>query len=498
MATRENWGSRTGFVLAAIGSAIGLGNIWRFPYITYDNGGGAFLIPYFVALFTAGIPIIILEMAIGHRYKTSPVMAFMKMSKRVTWIGWFQVLVAFVIAMYYTVIVAWSLKFFTLAFTQGWGTNTKEFFYNDFLHTSAGPLSFGGVVPGLAIFAFIAWFLIWLTLFCGVKKGIELIAKIFMPILFVAIIVILIKVVTLEGAGYGLDWLFKPRLDSIFNFSTWLAAYGQIFFSLSICYGIMIAYSSYLPEKSDITNNAIITALMNCGFSILSAILIFSVLGYAATQSGKTIQDVAGAGIGLAFVSIPLAINQMPFSKLVGVIFFFALFVAGFTSIISLVEVCCSTLIDKYKINRKKAVTIFCLIGFAVSFVFTSQAGIFILDIVDHFINAFGIVVGGVLEIIFISWFFKLDSFKQHINKDSDFSVGHIWVFCLKYLMPVILLYMAVGNLVQEIRVPYENYAQAALMTYGWGVVVVVLILSVYLQLSGNKKLNKNENKEIL
>ena len=488
MANRENWGSRVGFVLAAIGSAVGLGNIWRFPYLTYSNGGGAFLIPYFVALFTAGIPIIILEMSIGHRFKLSPPSAFFKMSKKASWIGWLQVFIAFTIAVYYSVIVAWALKYTLFAFNLSWGGQTKDFFYNSFLQISPGPMSLGGIVPSIAIFAVLIWVCVWLTLTSGIRKGIEIIVKIFMPVLFIGLIILLIRVVTLEGASNGLNWLFKPDFSQIYSFKTWAAAYGQVFFSLSICFGIMIAYSSYLPEKSDITNNATMTAFINCGFSIISAIVIFSVLGYAAHAQHIPLKEVAGSGIGLAFITIPLAVNLMPASKIVGILFFFALFVAGFTSVISIVEVCCSTIADSYKVIRKKAVTIFCIIGCLLSLLFTTNGGLYALDIVDYFINNFGIVFAGIFELIFLAWFFKLGSFVEHINVRSDFRVGSPWKFLLTYFVPLFLGYMAIGNLISNIRVPYANYPLKAVTCYGWSLIIVVILLSFIMPLTINKE----------
>ena len=476
---RENWGSRVGFLLAAIGSAIGLGNIWRFPYTTFSNGGGAFLIPYFVALITAGIPIIILEMAIGHRYKSSPPQAFKKMSAKMEWLGWLQVFVSFVIVTYYAIIVAWAIKYITLGFSLGWGSDTKDYFYNTFLNVGSGPLHFGSINISIVAFLVLLWFVTWFVCFNGIKRGIEIIAKIFMPVLFFVIIIILIRVITLDGAGYGLNWLFKPRFDRIFEFSTWTAAYGQVFFSLSICFGIIIAYSSYLPDKSDIANNATMTAFINCGFSILSAILIFSVLGYAATQQGVGIKDVAKGGIGLAFITIPTAINLMPAPKLVGTLFFTALTVAGFTSVISLVEVPCSTLMEKFNWSRKKAATVFCTIGLLLGLLFSGQSGIFILDIVDYFMNNFGIILCGLVEIIFICWVFKLGSFKEYINKISDFSIGKIWSFMLIILVPLFLGYMAIGNFISNIEKNYGGYSTTAVILFGWGVLIGIIILSI-------------------
>ena len=494
MAHRENWGSRAGFIMAAIGSAVGLGNIWRFPYTTYANGGGAFLIPYFVALFTAGIPIIILEMSIGQRYKTSPPSAFLKMSKKVSWIGWSMVFVAFSIAIYYAAIVAWSLNYTLFGFTGAWGDNTKDFFFNTFLQSSSGPFSFEGLVPNIAMYLVGIWLLIWVAMFSGIKRGIEAIVKVCMPILFFGIIILLVRVVSLDGASDGLEWLFKPDFSAIYSFKTWAAAYGQVFFSLSICFGIMISYASYLPDRADIANNATMTACINCGFSVLAAIVIFSVCGYSAKMQGIPLNEVAGGGIGLAFITIPTAVNLLPASKFVGPVFFFALFIAGFTSVISIVEVCCTTLIDKYQMKRKKAATILCILGCLISLLFATHSGISLIDIVDHYSNNFGILFGGIIEVIFISWFFGLDSFKEHVNRVSEFTVGRVWLFCLKYLLPVFLTIIGVGYLLQDLRTPYGGYSITANFVFGWLILIAYYVLGLLMQVIDNKRKEKKES----
>ncbi|MFW6180010.1 MAG: sodium-dependent transporter, partial [Desulfohalobiaceae bacterium] len=249
MAQREQWGTRTGFILAAVGSAIGLGNIWRFPYMAYDNGGGAFLIPYFFALLTAGIPIIILEFGIGHKYKGSAPLTFFNIFKKWQWLGWWQVFVAFIISIYYVVIIAWALNYALLALNLGWGENPEDFFFGDFLALSEGPMNLGGIVWPIFIAAIAMWFVTWLALFSGVRRGIEVANKIFMPLLFLLLLIMLGRAVTLEGAAEGINWLFRPDFSAILDYKVWTAAYGQIFFTLSICFAIMITYSSYLPAK---------------------------------------------------------------------------------------------------------------------------------------------------------------------------------------------------------------------------------------------------------
>ncbi len=509
MAQREQWGTRAGFVLAAIGSAIGLGNIWRFPYMAYDNGGGAFLVPYFFALLTAGIPIIILEFGMGHKHKGSAPKSFSKIIKRWEWLGWWQVFIAFVISVYYVAVISWALNYMILSPNQGWGDSTREFFFQEFLHLTSNPFEFGGMVWPVFAGAVVIWLVTWLVLYSGVKKGIEVANKIFMPVLFVLLLVMLFRAVTLDGAVEGIQWLFSPDFSAILDFKVWTAAYGQIFFTLSICFAIMITYSSYLPEDSDINNNGLMTALINCGFSLLAGIMVFGVLGNMAMEQGVLVKDVVDSGVGLAFVTIPKAINFLPASGFFGFMFFLALVCAGLSSMISITEAGCSAIIDSYGWSRKKTACLFSVVGFFCSLVFMTQSGLFILDIVDHFINNFGIVFAGLVEVIFMAWVFRSEPFedlfdpkkplrwrnleslfltesiREHNNSISDIRIGMWWNCCLKFITPIVLGTMAVGNLIGDFRENYEGYPLLALIIFGWLLVLAVIVLSVVLQETG-------------
>ncbi len=478
---REQWGSRTGFILSAVGSAIGLGNIWRFPYMAYENGGGAFLIPYFFALLTAGIPILILEFGIGHKMKGSAPLTFARINKKWEWLGWWQLAISFIISVYYAVIIAWAFNYIGFSFFQGWGAETVKFFTENFLGLTASPLQFGGIRPTIALTVALVWILNFLVLFSGVKKGIELSNKIFMPILFFLLIVLLVRSVTLPGAAKGLELLFKPDFSRILDARVWVAAYGQIFFSLSIAFGIMICYSSYLPEKSDIVNNAFITGFVNCGFSLLSGITVFGIIGFMMHQSGGELPAKL-SGVFLAFATLPEAVNQLPVMQtIVGVLFFLSLVCAGMSSEISISETVVSGLMDKFDLSRKKVATGYCLFCGALSLVFTTGSGLLILDIVDHFINNFNIVFSGLIEVILLGWFFNLTRIKDHIHPMSDFTVGPWWNFCIKVLTPVLLGVTAVQNLVGDIRTPYGDYSLTALICLGWGVWAAAIGLGVIL-----------------
>ncbi len=479
MQKRETWGSRSGFILAAVGSAIGLGNIWRFPYMAYENGGGAFLIPYFVAMLLAGIPFMMLEFGLGHKFRGSAPKIFASISKRWEWLGWWQVLVAFVIACYYVVVIAWAIDYFLLSFTQGWTADPKGFFFGEFLGLTDSPLNLGDIQWSIFGAAAFAWLVAFLAVFTGIRGGIERANKIFMPILFILVLVFIGRGVMLDGAADGLNWLFRPDFSALTDGKVWADAFGQIFFSLSLGFAIMLSYSSYLPKESDVSNNACMTVFINCGFSLLAGVMIFSVLGYMAAQQGVPISEVAGGGVGLAFITLPTAINLMPMPVFFGVLFFLALMFAGLSSMISITEAVVSAIIDKLAMPRRQAATLVCGVGFIISTVFTTGGGLLLLDIVDHFVNNFGILFGGLAEIVFISWFCNLEALRKHINTVSDFSVSSVWNVCLRFITPMMLGFMVISNFITDLSENYGGYSDTAILLFGWMILFACIVLSM-------------------
>ncbi|MBE9536760.1 MAG: sodium-dependent transporter [Proteobacteria bacterium] len=468
MSDRGQWKSEFGFVLAAVGSAIGLGNIWRFSYMAYENGGGAFMIPYIFALLTAGIPLLILEFGIGHERIGSAPLAFAKINRRWEWLGWWAVIfVMFGIVLYYTVIIAWCLNFFKYSFTLAWGDDTQKFFLEEFLQLSDSPFPTGNVRTPIIVSLAIIWFLNWAIVYRGVQKGIETANKIFMPLLFILTAILVFWSLTLDGAGAGIEAYLKPDFSKITKPKVWIDAYSQIFFTLSLGFGIMITYASYLPAKSNITKSAFTIALINSGFSIFAGLATFSVLGYMALQQGVNVDDVVKETIILAFVAYPKAMTLLPGGNVFGAIFFFSLVVAGLSSSISIIEAFVSAVVDKFGVNRQALITYTAVFGFLGSVVFTTQSGLLWLDIVDHFITTYGLIVVGILECILVGWLFKFELIKKHINKVSSIHVGTIWGFLIRFFVPVILLIILIFNLVTELSQPYENYSWTSLILIG-------------------------------
>lgn len=489
---RGQWGTRAGFILAAIGSAVGLGNIWRFPYMVASNGGGAFMIVFLIAMLTAGIPIMILEFSIGHKTHRSAPGALKFLNTKWEWLGWLQVFTCFAIVIYYSVIIAWSLSY-GLFSLQGlkWGTDTAAFFTGEYLKLESG-FSLGSFNLSVAIPLIIVWVIIFASVIGGVKDGIEKANKIFMPLLAILVVIILIRGITLPGALAGLDYMFKPDFSKLLNPQVWIAAYGQVFYSMSVAFGIMITYSSYLPDDSDIANNAFMTGFADTSFSLFAGLTVFSIMGYMAYSQGKEVAEVAGSGgIGLAFMVFPEAINALPgLNGIFGLVFFLVLSFAGLTSAISLAEVVISSFIDKFHFNRKKVAVIVILVQGLISMVYATGSGLNILDIVDAFLNNYNIVVSGLIEIVLVAWVYKLGDFKELINKVSEFRVGLWWDFCLKFLTPIFLAIMLALKLINDFQKPYGNYPQAALIILGWSMPILAFIVGIILAKLKDRTLN--------
>ena len=484
---RTRWDSRTAFVLAAIGSAIGLGNIWRFPYICYKYGGGAFLIPYFVALLTAGIPLMILEFAIGHRMEGSAPLSFAKISKKTEWLGWFALLIGFGIVCYYAVIMAWSAKYLISSFTLAWGADTKTFFFSKVLNISGGVFEIGRPQGWIVLALFFCWICIVLATWNGIKTvGKVVYVTVTLP--WVLLIIFVIRGLTLPGAMDGIRYFLTPNFKALANLEVWHAAYSQIFFTLTVGFGVMIAYASFLPRKSDIVNNALIISLSNCATSYIAGFAVFSTLGYYAHISGTTVANVMKSGPELAFVTYPTIINHLPLAPLFGVFFFLMLLTLGIDSAFSLTEAIVAGVRDKFRWSQKATNITIAGIAFVVGLIFTTRAGLYWLDIVDHFMNNFGLFIVGFLEAIFIGYIFGADKLRKYANNLSELSVGRWWDLIIRYFVPIVSLVLLIWTLKDRLLKPYGGYSRLAEFLGGWLVIIIFVIISILLSIKGKRE----------
>lgn len=484
MGNRPQWGTRAGFIFAAVGSAIGLGNIWRFPGVAYENGGGAFFLPYLFALLTAGIPLLILEFTIGQKYRGSAPLSFARLKKGSEWLGWWQVAISFVISTYYAVIIAWALSYAYFSVGKQWGEEPLNFLIGDYLKV-VNPGEVGSLVPGVFFPLIVVWVITLGILFKGVKKGIEAANRIFIPALVILFLVIVVRALTLDGAIDGINAFFKPDWSQIANGKVWVAAYGQIFFSLSIAFAIMVTYSSYLPKKTDLTNNAFITGFANSSFELLAGIGVFAALGFMAMQQNVPIDEVVSSGVILAFAVFPQIINELPaFSVAFGFLFFLCLTLAGLTSLISIVETYIAGIQDKFKVSRTKAVAIGGGLSALISILYATQGGLNYLDTVDAFINNYGVAFAGLVEIIIVVWVAReLNQLRDHANAISDIRLGSWWTICLKFITPIILGIMMIMNIMEDLQTSYGGYPVIFNFYFGWLVAIGAIVVGVLFSL---------------
>jgi NSS family neurotransmitter:Na+ symporter len=476
MAHRDRWASRKAFIMAAIGSAIGLGNLWRFPMVAYANGGGAFLIPYVVALITAGIPLMILEYSLGSFFQKSTPGSLREANPRFEMIGWWALGVGTTISLYYAVIMGWSWDYLACSFGQPWCDNA-QYFFDNLLGVTDGVTHIGRIswpaLIGLAI--------TWACIYWIIKKGVLRVGKVVMitvPLPAILLILILIRGLTLPGAVEGLRYYLTPDFGALTNATTWLQAYAQVFFSLSLGFGILTAYASYLPRRSDIANNAFITSFADAGFAFFAGFAVFSVLGYLAQAQGVPIGNVVKGGPSLAFVIYPTAMSLMPLAPVIAAMFFITLLTLGIDSAFSIVEGVVAGLRDKWHITQERATLYFCIFGFLGGFIFTTGAGYYWLDIVDRWMNDYGLVVIGLLECIAIGWFYGTDKLRAYINEVSDFDVGLWWDIFIKWVTPLALGWAIVANVVKDVREPYGGYPSWALVAGGWGVIAAIVVVA--------------------
>jgi NSS family neurotransmitter:Na+ symporter len=302
-----------------------------------------------------------------------------------------------------------------------------------------------------------------------------------MPLLLVLTAILVFWSLTLDGAGAGIKAYLKPDFTMLTTPKIWIDAFSQIFFTLSLGFGIMIAYASYLPEKANLTRGAYFTALINSGYSIFAGFAVFAVLGFMADSQGQEISNVVSESIGLAFVAYPKALSIMPGGNIFGAVFFLCLVVAGVSSSISIVESFTSAVVDKFGIGRKTFVTILCILGFIGSIIFTTNAGLFWLDIADHFFTHYGLLIVAIAECLLVGWLFHIKIIRQHINKISSIKVGAGWEFFIKIFTPAVLLGLLSMDFYNELSKPYGSYSWTAVVLIGILWLLINLVIAFIL-----------------
>ncbi len=480
---RENWGTRAGFVLAAVGSAVGLGNLWGFPYKLYSYGGGAFLIPYVLAMVLIGIPLLIGEFSLGHITQRATPDAFGRVNRKFAFVGWWQIILSFIIVTYYAVILAWCLSFLAASvagiFTDSlpWAAKgaegvarAKEFFNVEYLNKHDA-FRLGGVQWHIVAALVITWLAMYLCIF----RGVRLVSKVVLwtvPLPWLMLLILAVRGLTLPGATQGLEYYLEPDWSRLANPETWRWGFGQMFFSMSLAFGIMITYSSFLHRKSDLNNNAAIIGLADIATSFVAGLAVFATLGgmaYAGAQAGNPIavQDVADKGPGLAFVAFPYALAQLPHAAWFSAVFFSSLLLLGLDSAFSITESVLASVVDKTGWKRLWVLIAITLIGLAAGLAFCTQGGINWVGTFDSFINGtWGITLTALLECVVLGWLFRLRRLRDHANERSDWKLGLWWHVAIRGVIPVVLAGLFAWSLFDGLNSPrgyifdYESDAE--------------------------------------
>lgn len=448
---RPQWGSRVTFILAASGSAIGLGNIVFFGANAYKYGGGAFYLPYFIALFLIGIPVMAVEFGLGHIQRRAFPQALGRISgKAGEFLGWWALANAGIITMYYIALLAWVFGMMFYAFGPLWeASRAVPAFGMDagalpnpmatFFHMISSWIPVLGVVVVWVLNAYFVW---------AGTESIEKAVRVFVPCMWGFMIILIVRGLTLDNGTHGLALLFTPQWDILKEGEVWKGAMSQIFFTLSLGFGVMTAYASYLPRDSDQMGNAIATSAMNCFFEWMAGIAIFSIL-FAFSIAPKA------STLSMTFFVLPQGIAQFPaLVKTFGVLFFLLLLMAGLTSSISLVEGLVSALIDKFHLPRFKAIVGFCIAGMLGSIVFSlprvvdaglasnGTLGLTLLDLFDHWAFSYGLLVGGLGTVLIVAWGYGAEKFAAEINENSAFRMGTGFCILLRYVIPAVLIWI--------------------------------------------------------
>ncbi|XP_043483932.1 sodium- and chloride-dependent GABA transporter 1-like [Leptopilina heterotoma] len=511
---RGNWASKTEFLLSCAGYAIGIGNVWRFPYLCYRNGGGAFLVPYLLMLFFCGIPLFFMESSMGQFSSTGCITLF-RMSPIFKGAGFAIVIVNLICTMYYNVIIAYPLLFMAMSIKNKlpwsdcdhpWNsenclklggdiqghrnatsqignlkakTPADEFFHNEILQISSGINEIGGIVWPVFVCNLISWIIVYLCICNGVKT-VGKVVYFTATFPFVILFVLLIRGITLPGAMDGILFYISPEWSQLTNLKVWADAAIQIFFSLGPGWGGIVNMASYNPFKNNNRMDSIFVPILNCGTSIFAGFVVFSILGFMSYKTGLPVSSVATGGPGLAFVTYPEAITMLPFPQLWAILFFFMLYLLGMDSCFVQIEAIISSVTDAYpKLRNHKhrvtAVSIF--IMFLGSIIFVTNGGMYILQLFDWYAASISVMLICFVEVLIVGWTYGCENFVR----DVEFMIGeklHFWwPLCWKYITPSILSFIFVTTIIFNTRVSYNgiNYPEWAI-AIGWGSCLISMI----------------------
>ncbi|GLV34986.1 Nutrient Amino Acid Transporter 1 [Carabus blaptoides fortunei] len=498
---RAQWGNGMEFLMSCIAMSVGLGNIWRFPYTAYQNGGGAFLIPYIITLVIIGRPLYYMEMVLGQFTSKGNVHTFASLAPGLGGIGYGQMVSVIGVATYYCSLMALTLYYFFSSFSSvlPWSmcepewTNcvnasgsavkandslsSSEYFFSQTVLHEKSQIDDGIGAPDwkLTLYLFASWVCVFLVAVKGVKSSGKV--SYFLALFpYVVLIAILIRAVTLPGSVEGILFFIEPKWGELLNPNVWYAAVSQCFFSLNVGFGSIIMYASYNDFKHGINRDALIVSGMDTFTSLLAGFTIFAILGNLAHELNTDIDSVVKTGgTGLAFISYPDAIAKFDtVPQLFAVLFFFMLFVLGVGSLVALQSCVATVLKDGFPFLKNWQVAAgTCIIGFLIGLVYVTPGGQFILTIVDHFAGTFNLYMMTVAEIIAVMWWYGLEDICLDMEFMLDMKVNAYWRICWAFVTPVLLIIILIYSLITMKELTYGSAAMSTTaLGFGWFLLV--------------------------
>lgn len=533
---RGNWGGQLDFLLSAIGYAVGLGNVWRFPYQAYANGGASFLIPYVVTLVLAGLPLFFMEMALGQFSSLGPISVW-RAVPMFKGLGWAMVMISLLTAIYYNMIIAYTVYYTFASFTGtlpwaeckpewvdlyncrnrdeynatiknitetwcGFMKDNNDTMGDDYIRncsmkaTTPAEVYFEKIVldmsEGVDIgTSEIKWQLVlcllfaWIVIFLCLSKGIKSSGKVVYVTAtfpYVILLILLIRNATLDGALEGIKFYIIPDFSKLANSKVWYAAATQIFYSLGVAFGGLETMASYNKFKNNVYRDAVLVACLNCGTSVFAGFVIFSVIGHMSVRSGIPVSEVATQGPGLAFIAYPEGLALMPVSQLWSVLFFLMLFTLGLDSQFAMMETCITAITDEFpwfgKGKRKLATTgFFCILLFLLGLPQCSRAGIYILELFSWYCAGFSLMAVSILECIAIAWVYGFKRF----SKDIAMMIGHepniYWKATWVVLTPAMITFIFIFSIVDASPITYNSYVYPLWVDrIGIGMVIISVV----------------------
>ncbi|KAJ8042618.1 Sodium-dependent serotonin transporter [Holothuria leucospilota] len=491
---RDTWSQKTDYLLSLVGFAVDLGNIWRFPYVCYQNGGGAFLIPYVLMAFLCGVPLFYLELALGQYQRTGCVTVWSRLCPVFEGVGYAIILVNIFVSFYYNTVIAWSLYYLLSTFTSSvlpwttcgnpWNTDNcrslydqdnvtqtsndtvspaAEFFERKVLklHLSSGLGDVGPIKWDLMLCLLAVYIAVYFSLWKGIR-GSGKVVWVTATLPYICLVVLLIRGVSLQGAGQGITYYLKPRWELLLDAGVWVAAATQVFFSLGPGFGVLLAFASYNKLHNNCYRDTLVVSAINCFTSFFSGFAIFSFLGYMAYRQNTSVENVATDGPGLVFIAYPEAIATLPGSHFWSILFFIMLITLGLDSTFGGLESIITGISDKFpfKVGNHRELFVAGLVtfSFAGALSTVTYGGQYVIQFLDAFGAGTTLLLVVILEAIIITWFYGIRRFVDNVYSMLGFKPSMYWIVCWCFVSPAFLLFVVIFALISYSPLEFNGY----------------------------------------